>query len=350
MAILCILGLALCATFALGEEVCYGALGCFNDNPPFDDRELPQSPSQINYKFELFTRNNPDTKEDITPENPGRNFRASRRTMFIIHGYLTSTDFEWIANMRRQLLQNGDYNVIKLDWTNGASPDIPGLDYPQAASNTRVVGAAAAQLMYAYMQNSAIGVNIANVHCIGHSLGAQTCGYMGKWLAARNQRLGRISGLDPAGPWFADTTPAVRLTERDATFVDVIHSNGRGAVVLLGIGTPSGHVDFYPNGGGAQPGCGLTYNVHDNRAKRQDVDAWVACSHARAYMYFTESINSGCQFTSNPCQDIDDGEDGFCDRCVPGSSCQFMGWKSTNSPGRGKFYLDTYEDAPFCRN
>lgn len=38
----------------------------------------------------------------------------------------------------------------------------------------------------------------------------------------------------------------------DAEFVDVIHS----CAGILGFKNPIGHIDFYPNGGGApQPGC-----------------------------------------------------------------------------------------------
>ena len=45
-----------------------------------------------------------------------------------------------------------------------------------------------------------------------------------------------------------------RLDSTDATFVDVIHSNGAMKVVDgFGHVDPLGHVDFYPNGGWSQP-------------------------------------------------------------------------------------------------
>jgi pancreatic triacylglycerol lipase len=60
--------------------------------------------------------------------------------------------------------------------------------------------------------------------------------------------------LDPAGPEFYLSEIPDRLDASDALFVDVIHTNGAPRV-QSGFGhlDPLGHVDFYPNGGSAQP-------------------------------------------------------------------------------------------------
>ncbi len=67
-----------------------------------------------------------------------------------------------------------------------------------------------------------------------------------------------IAAFDPAGPYFHDEeyTPETHLDPTDAVFVDVIHTNG-GNVLTGHLSTlkPIGHVDFYANGGGEQPGC-----------------------------------------------------------------------------------------------
>lgn len=63
-----------------------------------------------------------------------------------------------------------------------------------------------------------------------------------------------IIGLDPARPLFEfpKRSDSLSLDRSDANFVDVIHSCGG----ILGVQNPTGHVDFYPNSGGApQPGC-----------------------------------------------------------------------------------------------
>lgn len=46
-----------------------------------------------------------------------------------------------------------------------------------------------------------------DVHLIGHSLGAHTAGY----AAERIPGIGRITGLDPAEPYFQGMGPQVRL-------------------------------------------------------------------------------------------------------------------------------------------
>ena len=61
-----------------------------------------------------------------------------------------------------------------------------------------------------------------------------------------------ILGLDPAGPVFARRPRKARLDSTDARFVDVIHTSFN---YLVGIMGRCGHVDFYVNGGGKQPGC-----------------------------------------------------------------------------------------------
>jgi hypothetical protein len=91
----------------------------------------------------------------------------------------------------------------------------------------------------------------------GHSLGSHICSYASNAL---NNQIGRISGLDPAGPFFEGTNIAARLDSSDADFVDVIHANTDIAFGIgLGIHEVSGHVDFYVNGGQSQPGCPSVY-------------------------------------------------------------------------------------------
>ncbi|KAF4019273.1 hypothetical protein G4228_011066 [Cervus hanglu yarkandensis] len=143
------------------------------------------------------------------------------------------------------LLKVEDVNCINLDWINGS------LQYIHAVNNLRVVGAEVAYFIDVLVKK--FGYSASKVHLIGHSLGAHLAGEAG----SRTPGLGRITGLDPAGPCFHDTPNEVRLDPSDANFVDVIHTNAVRLFFELGAGTINacGHLDFYPNGGKHMPGC-----------------------------------------------------------------------------------------------
>lgn len=71
-------------------------------------------------------------------------------------------------------------------------------------------------------------------------------------LASTGKLIGRITGLDPAGPGFNGKRASQRLSEDDAVFVEAIHTDGN----LFGYGERLADVDYFPNGGVAtQPGC-----------------------------------------------------------------------------------------------
>ena len=69
-----------------------------------------------------------------------------------------------------------------------------------------------------------LNLNPELVHLIGHSLGGQVVGYAGKNVT--NPKVGRITGLDPAGPGFKDLPANDKLAYTDGDCVNVIHTNG----------------------------------------------------------------------------------------------------------------------------
>ncbi|KAF4528401.1 hypothetical protein B566_EDAN013337 [Ephemera danica] len=124
--------------------------------------------------------------------------------------------------------------------------------YHEARSTTRKVGLYVATMIQ-YL-NKALHISLENFHCVGHSLGAHVCGYTGKSLASKyGLKLQRITGLDPAGPFFDRNNTSERLDKTDAKYVDVIHT----CTNILGFSWSIGHIDFYPNGGKNQVGCGI---------------------------------------------------------------------------------------------
>lgn len=50
------------------------------------------------------------------------------------------------------------------------------------------------------------GLRLKDVHLIGFSLGAHVAGYAGKMLTNFGQKIGRITALDAAAPYFENTT------------------------------------------------------------------------------------------------------------------------------------------------
>ncbi|GFN98314.1 pancreatic lipase-related protein [Plakobranchus ocellatus] len=169
-------------------------------------------------------------------------------------------------------------------------------------------------------------------HLIGHSLGAHIMGYVGKEVyRLTNKMVGRIAGLDPAGPSFESYSQYVRLDASDATFVNVMHTDAEPLTSIgFGIRTSIGHVDFRPNGGEHQPGCPEeTINIISLGSVEGPIDI-IACSHSRATDLFTNSI-SNCRYDPP-------GE--------TGSLCT-MGYH-TDSSCRGEFYPTTTNEQPFC--
>lgn len=76
--------------------------------------------------------------------------------------------------------------------------------------------------------------------------------FSGKYvLNKQNEKLGRITGLDPAGPLYNYLPKNKRLCHEDALLVDILHTNAG----ILGILPSIGHMDFYPDGGVYQNKC-----------------------------------------------------------------------------------------------
>ena len=171
--------------------VCYDRYGCFSDDPPFDRPVpgLPEEPKEIGTNFRLYTRR---TKggEAIDPTLIDSSaFDQQLKVKFIIHGYTQSGRSAWVTEMVGELLKKEDLNVFVVDWSLGSS--IFNM-YDVAAGNTRLVGAQVAELIE--ILSESFGVKLADVHIIGHSLGAQTAGFAGEKFVLKDKVLGRITG------------------------------------------------------------------------------------------------------------------------------------------------------------
>ncbi|XP_053612630.2 pancreatic triacylglycerol lipase-like [Plodia interpunctella] len=273
--------------------------------------------------FYLFTRQNTDSEEELLfPKNGGKirskYFNESNDIRAITHGWLSSTQY-WATNMKNDLLNVSDFNVILVEWSELASNPI----YPWSALCTRYVGKQLYKLLCSLADS--YDIKDRNIHLIGHSLGAQVMGHTGMFSKGR---INRITGLDPARPLFElpNVGPRFRLDASDADFVDIIHSSD-----TLGYKYSQGDADFYPNGGSKQRGC-----------EDQQYEQSETCSHSRAYIYFSESIiTSNHSFRSYPCMDWATYEGGKCH-----SNETLMGYPANNQAS-GDYYLTTNDKSPY---
>ncbi|XP_041477499.1 pancreatic triacylglycerol lipase-like [Lytechinus variegatus] len=346
------------ATLVAGREVCYEQIGCLvSDEYPFyhaEDRpvdHLPESRAELGTTFRLRTRDLQGGYQELSTYDEdtiyASDFKPWKKTKVIIHGFVAGSDVDWMDDMTNEILIEGDYNVITIDWRPGVIKD----DYDVAVGNVRVVGAEIAYLFDMIQRTQAVGPN--TFHIIGHSLGAHAAGIAGAIVP----NIGRITGLDPAGPYFDDCDPRVRLDASDADFVDVIHTDTDPLYKLgLGMYSSTGHVDFYPNSGRAQPGCDLRIigSIFANGRIWGGVIDYIACNHIRAVYLFMDSINPGereCPYLAFECtREWSDYNEGLCFEDTPRAQ---MGWKADQyAPEEGVqelvFQENTLAEDPYC--
>lgn len=80
------------------------------------------------------------------------------------------------------------------------------------------------------------GMRMKDLTLVGHSLGAHLAGCAAKKLKT-NEKIGMIIGLDPAAVGFDFAERGTRLTDSDADYVQVIHTD----ITTFGMARPMGH-------------------------------------------------------------------------------------------------------------
>ncbi|CAH1793243.1 unnamed protein product [Owenia fusiformis] len=311
------------------DKVCFEQLSCCYSKSPFN--VLPDHPRDI--KLKLLVKEPGSDQYRCLNEHTGHLLDPNKETKLFSHGFLSYGTVEWIRETRGVFSKEfkDDFNLVSIDWEEGAKYL---LDYNRASSNGQLVG----KMVSTFLMD-VLKLDPKRIHCIGHSLGSHVCGFIGK-----ENTLKRITGLDPAGPLFEFFGPDHRLDPTDADFVDAIHTDAWGSgwfnIVDYGIMRPVGHVDFYPNGGGDQPGC---------RRKRKKRGLSI-CHHARSTELFKESIDSSCEFIAQPCNlATDNVKQGGCNTIPTCENHHVMGYYADKFKDRhGKYYLVTNSGHPRC--
>ncbi|KAL1782310.1 hepatic triacylglycerol lipase isoform X2 [Sigmodon hispidus] len=264
----------------------------------------------------------------------------------IIHGWSMNSLLEtWIWKLVGALKsrQSQPVNVGLVNWMPLAQQH-----YVIAVHNTRVVGKEVAALLL-WLEKS-VKFSRSKVHLIGYSLGAHVSGFAGSSLGGKH-KIGRITGLDPAGPLFEGASPSDRLSPDDANFVDAIHTFTREHMGLsVGIKQPVAHYDFYPNGGTFQPGCHfLELYKHFAKHGLNVITQTIKCAHERSIHLFIDSLrHSNMQSTGFQCSDMDSFSQGLCLSCKKGL-CNTLGYdiRMDSSGKTKKLFLITQAQAPF---
>ncbi|XP_030753741.1 pancreatic lipase-related protein 2-like [Sitophilus oryzae] len=246
-------------------------------------------------------------------------FNISNPTKIITHGFLSGIQFEVFTLIKDAYLNVSDYNVIGLDWS-----VLCRTEYVSAIRGARTAGDDLGEFIKWLVLN---GVSLDDIHLIGHSLGAHVVGVGGSKV--KDGKVGRITGLDPAGPGYGDISEDLRLDPQDAKLVDVVHTFMR----VIGITRPLGHVDFYPNGGRYQPGC-----PDINKLKPTET---IFCNHGRSYQLFAESIINSKAFNCKKCSSL---EDALYSRCLEDTDV-YMGQSETYK--YGLYYFKTNAESPY---
>jgi len=202
-------------------------------------------------------------------------FHRHFETVLYIHGYVESPASPTVQLVVNAYIKRRSHNILVLDWSklvNGS--------YFTAVNNSIEVGP---KISIALINLFNSGMNHHSLHLVGHSLGGQLSGIIGRSIIQLSKKkLRRISALDPALPLFyPPSNVTVPISAHDAVLVDIIHTDAG----KYGSPVNTGCVDFVVNGGTRfQPGCPVgtfpALNPNDT------------CSHQRSVALWAESVSN----------------------------------------------------------
>ncbi|XP_043278158.1 lipoprotein lipase-like isoform X2 [Venturia canescens] len=279
---------------------------------------------QSKMRFKVYSGASIDSAEisDVPVREPEVLFRyidPGKPVVLYVHGYREHPSNESVRTVVGAHLERGTDNAVVLDWSDLAFENYASL----AASRVREI---AKVLTASFDDLVRLGLDLEAFHLVGHSLGAQIAGFVGKFSA---NAIPRITGLDPAKPGFYHRG-AEHIDAKSARFVDIVHTDAG----VYGASTATGTVDFFANGGARpQPGC----PVLGSPLSGADL-----CSHWRSWQYYAESVVNEGAFVAVRCGSFADLLLGKCD-----SNDRVLVGYATPVHARGSYYFSTNGRSPY---
>lgn len=290
--------------------------------------KLTPGANPVNKEFKF----NPDTTTLEQLESEG--FNKNAPVTFITHGFTAGYPLQtWITSIvesyvldeykRDQKLKSAGFdsndqvshNVFVVNWHSAAV----GPSYWQAVANMHPTAKHVSDFINRVLLKEA-RISGSRISIVGHSLGGHLSGFIARRV---HDKVGRIIGLDPAGPCFRKGSD--RLSRSDATNVVTIHTNTDHE----GNPDPLGHSSVFVEGGKFQSDCPSMPQVAIESLSLEMKDfEKVACSHNRApnmvtYQLKTENKDD-CEMVGYECSSWDDFTKGFCGVCDSSRKSDFL--------------------------
>ncbi|CAG9761912.1 unnamed protein product [Ceutorhynchus assimilis] len=261
----------------------------------------------------VYSRLDPNgTKIPITAAEHinSTSFNPRLRTIIYVFGWTSGVDKPGTVAIRKALLEKTDANVLIVDWSVYTQTMNYFAAYKSVPKTGEYLGQFLAKLIITYP--------VRKITVVGHSLGAHVAGFAGRIIGGI---LSVIIALDPAGVFYSHLEASKRLNTGDAKYVTVIHTS------YLGLHSPIGHSDFYPNGGWYQKGC-----------------TEFMCSHKRAMDLYIESLSD--TLYGRKCAKFWLYVCGFCSM----NEEKKMGGIYVDTTALGDYYLCTNGEPPYGRS
>ncbi|KAH0539273.1 hypothetical protein KQX54_003434 [Cotesia glomerata] len=242
----------------------------------------------------------------------------SKPSVLYIHGFTEKPADESVRTIVNAYLNRGTVNMLVLDWSRFSYEE-----YFNLIPKVRVMGKITAETFDRLFE---LGLNLDTFHLIGHSMGAPLAAAIGEFS---DYDLPRITGLDPAGPGYDESSKALNLNYNNAIFVDIIHTD----MGFFGTTKPNGTSDYFANGGERpQPGCPYPESVQDTVG---------ICDHRKSWRIYAASIINPQAFLALKCPSYSDYLAGNCKN----NEAVYFGL-FTPTDARGFYFFDTSGNLP----